>query len=486
MLSQLPFFSGEDSERDYLDKMFQPAVRNYRKILTINFFMNAITGIGESVIGAAGGSVILIITMWPSEPLTPDQIHQFAETYTFILGLVSDFFSEFFDVFSYINPLSTAFGNVKRIDQLLDTLDEYESESLGLPQLELTEIHGDIQDFPSVPVNLSSPKYTDGFWIEFKHVNSYIPISDMPLARDISFTVYPGENLIITGASGCGKSSLLRNLSGIWPITSGSIVRPKNIGYNGIMYMPQEPYFIIGSLKDQICYPEQRSDISDRTLQKYLDMVGLGHLTEKSSDEVVEWKRVLSRGEQQRLVMARLFYHRPKFALLDESTSALDHNWERILHKLCKSFHISLVSVGHRKSLFNYHEKNLHINADGTWEMRKTKQVPSKTEKITSHIKVEDTEDSGIPDRLYHVPYIPENKKEDTKNVLDARFFPRLWQIVKGSQISGRQLYINGVLLFSVLVMAFSDLGLSIGASQVAFFPFVFSATIASDIFLLE
>lgn len=84
-------------------------------------------------------------------------------------------------------------------------------------------------------------------------------------------------------------------------------------------------------VRDQICFPEIRKDLCDRTLQKYLDLVGLGHLTERSQDEIVDWKRELSKGtplprknhmnnsgEQQRLVMARLFYHRPKFALLDE------------------------------------------------------------------------------------------------------------------------------------------------------------------------
>eukprot|EP01126_Amoeba_proteus_P064599 TRINITY_DN9066_c0_g1_i2.p1 TRINITY_DN9066_c0_g1~~TRINITY_DN9066_c0_g1_i2.p1 ORF type:complete len:951 (+),score=163.93 TRINITY_DN9066_c0_g1_i2:67-2919(+) len=475
----IAFFSGEDHEKVHLDTVFEPVVQNYRKLLTLNFWMNSITELGETTVGQAGACVVLVITLWPSKALSEEEIKHFSEIYSSTLSAAGDFFSEFFDIFSYFNPLSTAYGNLKRIDQLIDIFNKYDAEKSVLDTPKVDEVGLDfdvkVSNDQDVIVNLSRPSYLHGNFIQFEHVTSQVPTKGgRILAKDLSFVVKPGQNLLITGSSGCGKSSILRNLSGIWPISEGTITSPRHIGLNGIMYMPQEPYFVIGNLKEQICYPETRTDLSDRTLQKYLDMVGLSHLTERPPENLVDWKRELSKGEQQRLVMARLFYHRPMFALLDESTSALDHEWERVIHGLCQRFNISLISVGHRKSLYNYHQTILCLYIDGSWEMHKSKPTKSKF-LIKKEGEEEDKEETAqVPSRLYHVPFIPAkdpqaSKREGTKSALNSELFSNVWKIIKMSQLGGKQLYWNIFLLVLLIILSFSDLAFTLLLSEASF-----------------
>ena len=130
-----------------------------------------------------------------------------------------------------------------------------------------------------------------------------------------------------------GKSSLLRLLCGLWRYADGKVLKPEIIGNGGIFYVPQKTYTFPGTLKDQITYPSSTSedwqnsdDIAQNEEELYhiLKAVNLGHLLTRYGgwNSRHNWQAVLSLGEQQRLGMARVFYHRPTLAVLDEATSA--------------------------------------------------------------------------------------------------------------------------------------------------------------------
>ena len=158
--------------------------------------------------------------------------------------------------------------------------------------------------------------------VSLENVTLTTPDWKRELQRHLSIEVGDGETLLLTGPSGAGKTSLMRAVAGLWSFGSGRILRPP---LEQIMFVPQKPYLILGSLRQQIQYP-RAGEVSDDKLLEVLRLVGLAHLPDQFGglDAEVHWADVLSGGEQQRLAFARLLLNRPRFAFLDEATSALD------------------------------------------------------------------------------------------------------------------------------------------------------------------
>ena len=128
---------------------------------------------------------------------------------------------------------------------------------------------------------------------------------------------------------------------------------------------------LLGSLREQLCYPLEVDKFSDDHLVSVLNEVNLASLVDRypNLDVKQDWPRILSLGEQQRLAFARLLLNSPRFAILDEATSALDIKTERRLYKLLKERELSLISVGHRPSLKDFHENILELNGKGDWKL---------------------------------------------------------------------------------------------------------------------
>ncbi|XP_008588124.1 PREDICTED: ATP-binding cassette sub-family D member 3 [Galeopterus variegatus] len=209
--------------------------------------------------------------------------------------------------------------------------------------------------------------------IKFDHVPLATPNGDV-LIQDLSFEVRSGANVLVCGPNGCGKSSLFRVLGELWPLFGGHLTKPER---GKLFYVPQRPYMTLGTLRDQVIYPDGREDqkkkgISDLVLKEYLDNVQLGHILEREGgwDSVQDWMDVLSGGEKQRMAMARLFYHKPQFAILDECTSAVSVDVEGYIYSHCRKVGITLFTVSHRKSLWKHHEYYLRMDGRGNYEFK--------------------------------------------------------------------------------------------------------------------
>lgn len=192
------------------------------------------------------------------------------------------------------------------------------------------------------------------------------------LVKELSLEIYRGMSTVISGPNGCGKSSLFRTLSGLWPIGGGVIKRPH---MDKLFYIPQRPYLPPGTLRDQIIYPHPNNRITsdDDHIRKLLNWVKLDYLEERENgfDSYNDWNDVLSGGEKQRIAMARLFYHKPLFAILDECTSTMGMDVEAELYLKAKELEITLFTVSHRSSLFKYHDYMLKYDGLGGYEVLK-------------------------------------------------------------------------------------------------------------------
>ncbi len=259
----------------------------------------------------------------------------------------SQVLSAFSIVVSQIEALSAFAAGINRLSTFSEALHpEQTAPKPGEPQIDLT---------------INSP-------LALEHITLNTPNYQKILVTDLSLTLEPGQGLLIMGNSGAGKSSLLRAIAGLWRSGTGQLVRPD---LQEMLFLPQKPYMILGTLRQQLLYPQTERGLEEEKLIQALQLVNLGYLTEQvnSFDVELDWANVLSLGEQQRLAFARLLLTQPRYAILDEATSALDLNNEERLYQKLQDTQTTYVSVGHRLSLLKYHHQVLELLGETKWRL---------------------------------------------------------------------------------------------------------------------
>ena len=271
---------------------------------------------------------------------------------------------------------SFAFGMVEgSLFFVVNQIEELAKFSAGISRLEgfQSKVENVNQEIP-IDQNITSDSNSESILI--RNADLYPPGSDLPIISDLNLSIENSESLLVVGPSGCGKTSLLRMISGLWKPLKGNIERPRR---EDLLFIPQKPYLILGSLREQLCYPKEENRFSEGHLRSILAEVNLESLIERYPDLNVkqDWPRILSLGEQQRLAFGRLLLNSPRFAILDEATSALDVKTEKKLYELLKKRDLAVISVGHRPTLIDFHSSVLELLGKGAWRL-----IPSSSYKF--------------------------------------------------------------------------------------------------------
>lgn len=344
----IAFYQGEQQESGQLRRRFVEALRNY------SFLVGWQRNLAFFRVPYRYATYIL-----PSVILAPmlfsDEIRYGTVTQAgFAFGQI---FEAFALVVTEINRLSAFAAGVNRLETFAEVLES--------------------QDQP--PVDVAAIDTTEDSRLALEHVSLATPKGQRMLMQDLSIALQPQQSLVIVGHSGVGKSSLLRAIAGLWNRGTGKIVRP---GLSEMLFLPQRPYMVLGTLRDQLLYPNLDKDTSEAELQTALQQANLTDLPERVGgyDVELEWSNVLSLGEQQRLAFARLLLTKPRYAMLDEATSALDLANEQLLYQKLRDMGTTFVSVGHRSSLLKYHDFVLELGNNQTWKLTSIQDYEVNTE----------------------------------------------------------------------------------------------------------
>ncbi|SPO03342.1 related to adrenoleukodystrophy protein [Cephalotrichum gorgonifer] len=363
---EVALYAGHDIEKDTLDKGYFTLIKHVNHILRRRFYHGFME---DFVIKYVWGALGLLLCSAPVFVKLPgevamnmgDRTESFVTNRRMLLS-ASDAFGRM--MFSYREIMELA-GYTSRVASLLDVMDDIQG---GHFEKKLVSSSGTEDNEQVLKGRGTVVESKD---IKFINVPIVSPNGDV-LVRALSFSLKQGEHLLVIGPNGCGKSSLFRILGGLWPVYGGTVHKPP---FSDIFYIPQRPYLSRGSLRQQIIYPDslramRAKGVTDEDLLDILKSLSLEHLVElydEGWDAEAEWRDVLSGGLQQRVAMARLFYHKPRYAILDECTSSVTLDVEKAMYDGAKALDISLMTVSHRRSLWKYHGWILQFDGQGKY-----------------------------------------------------------------------------------------------------------------------
>lgn len=400
----IAFYAGEDSEGKKVSERLRKVVDNQKEInvaqRNLEFFTTAYGYLIQIL------PVAVVAPQYFAGSVELGVVSQSSGAFNHILADLSVIVNQFESLSSFsagIDRLSTFTKTMRDVD--MDR--PIDSALMKLPNAtESVEVSINLESAPAItaestielverdPVgHVTAP---DINVLAVNNLSLSTPDRKRLLIKYLDLSLQHGENLLIVGNSGAGKSSFLRAIAGLWTAGSGVIERPSN---QDVYFLPQKPYCSIGSLKEQLLYPNviefhtddypeghvfsrkhvmDQSDLSDQKLLDILKIVDLEKLPVRAGDgdpikgleTVLDWSNTLSLGEQQRLAFGRLLVNRPRLAILDEATSALDVETEAKMYKVLQDMRngsdtgLTYISVGHRPSLLHYHDLRLRLNGE--------------------------------------------------------------------------------------------------------------------------
>ncbi|MFA7343124.1 MAG: ABC transporter ATP-binding protein/permease [Terrimicrobiaceae bacterium] len=335
----IAFFRGENREhRDLVDR-FAEVVANTMRIIawnrTLGFFTNSYNYVALVI------PTLIVGPMFIRGAVEFGVVTQAEGAFAQVLMALSVIVAQF-------DGLSAFAAGLKRLGDLWDELDDFDAED-ALREKE-----------PQVEVDESA------LGLKLTDLTVQTPDAGKTLARHLTFALPPGKSVLIMGASGTGKSSLLRTIAGLWQSGDGSIERPN---LNDLIFLSQRPYMVQGSLREQLVYPQNGESVDDRLIRDALKKVNFTEVLDRVDGDFgrhMDWTNILSLGEQQRVSFARIFLRKPVLAFLDEATSSLDEENERVLYRNLRELGISFVSIGHRSTLKAFHDHLIVLKKDGT------------------------------------------------------------------------------------------------------------------------
>lgn len=419
----IAFYGGEENEMQLLLQRFKQAFENLTQLLISSRNLEFFTSGYRYLIQILPAAVVA--PMYFSGKIEFGVINQSYSAFNHVLG-------DFSLIVYQFQAISAFSAVIDRLGEFSDILDQsnsllIEDSKPKIVFLKIDQVYGTASECNGTDTLEVCQKL-----LEIEHLTLQTPQYTTTLIEDLSLVVTKGDHLLIMGPSGSGKTSLLRAIAGIWCSGKGTIkfhIKQSNEGshrsilrgtnnndepvngtschteerkrqlvdgtarsFGAIFFLPQRPYMVLGTLRQQLLYPTWIEDLisvsesdplpfllqssglpnahyelrpipNEDELVRVLKAVCLDHLMTRCNglDSTIDWSSVLSLGEQQRLAFARLLLAQPELALLDESTSALDEANEVILYKEIAAAGITYISVGHRRTLRGYHKQILQL-----------------------------------------------------------------------------------------------------------------------------
>ncbi|MEM6835355.1 MAG: ABC transporter ATP-binding protein/permease [Cyanobacteria bacterium P01_C01_bin.120] len=394
----IAFYQGESQESAQVENRFMQAFDNYKRLLVWELGLNGLTNAYE-----------FIPFVLPALVVAPAVFSGDLE-----VGKVSEAQGAFIRVFFSLNVVVARFQSLTAFGAGIDRLYDF-AASLGQiddtdpataaettteddESTEVSDIESDAETEKTDLEENSLPKAEEATastaiaasqpviiqevapHLSLHHVTLQTPNYQRTLIADLTLELTVDDSLLVAGPSGCGKSSLLRAIAGLWNSGKGLIQRPE---LEQLLFLPQKPYMVLGTLRQQLLYPHAEAEITDEQLHSVLKDVNLPDLAERFDgfDTVADWSDVLSLGEQQRLSFARVLLHQPRYAVLDEATSALDTHNEAQLYTALAAIPTTYLSVGHHASLEAHHQQLLRLAENQSWELHMLNNVDASTQK---------------------------------------------------------------------------------------------------------
>jgi len=349
----IAFSHGERDESERAKGRFRAVFSNYRRLLRTQFALNLFQYTFSFMTLVLPSAIIASRVL--SGELEVGSAVQAGGAFTAILAAMTV-------VVDHFEGLSRLSAGIDRLYGFARSLDAHGRDRPGAAPL--------IERPPSGPMPTRGPKIETvaAPHLALDRLTVCTPDRLRTLVDGLTLAVAPGEGLLIVGGSGGGKSSVLRAVAGLWTAGTGRIERPPA---DQVLFLPQQPYMALGTLRDQLLYPDRSRPSDDAALLALLERVNLGALAGRLGGLEAEhdWAKVLSIGEQQRLAFARVLLAEPRYAMLDEATSALDAANEENLYRQLAATRTTPVSVSHRAGVIPFHRHVLELPGDGSWRV---------------------------------------------------------------------------------------------------------------------
>jgi putative ATP-binding cassette transporter len=333
----IAFYQGAKKEYVRARQRLKEALNNFLKIIHLNLQLGLFVNIYNYLKPVL--PIIIVTPLYMRGEIEFGQITQSADAFVRVVEALSV-------IIQHFGTISTMAAVVTRLGAFTETLETAAEEN---------HCH-----FPRIHT-------THGPYIEVRNLTMTTPHEEQTLVKDLSFTHHKG-GLLVSGASGLGKTSLLRVLGGLWMFGTGEVTRPES---TNCMFIPQRPYLVLGSLRNQLLYSNNSTAYTNKELEEVLIRAGLGNLLRRirDFDKKYDWSSLLSSGEQQQLAFARLLLRKPEFAFLDEATTSVDSATQKILYQIVADECRAWISVGYKYNIGSFHKRILELHSDGSYTL---------------------------------------------------------------------------------------------------------------------